>query len=186
MATNVKPYEIIAAPANVYVAATGVAFPGINTVMPTAGWSDLGKTEGGVMVRHTQSVEMLSSDQTIAPIKAIRSEESLEIEFALAELTLENYARVLNDATVTSTGGTEKKLQLYRGTVVNQFALLVRGPSPYGDFNLQYEVPVVVQTEEPEVSFVKDDKAVLSCVFSALDDHATTAADLGTLRARTA
>ena len=140
-------------------------------------------------MRHTQSVELLMSDQDGAAIKAIRSEEGLEIEFALAELDLETYKYALNDATITTTAKSGssagwKEIKLYRGDVVARHALLVRGPSPYMDAQLQYQVPIVVQTEEPEVSFTRDDKAVLNVQFSALYDLDDETAPFGKLLAQ--
>lgn len=169
MATS--PYEIIAGPATVYVAPVGTTFPATNTT-PASPWVDLGDTEGGVTVAHEESVELLRVDQSTGPVKAIRTEESLTISFALADLTLENYARILNNVTVTSNAGppATKEITLRQGQDVSQLALLIRGPSPYGDFNMQYQVPVAVQTGSPSVAFVRGDKAVLETEWAALED----------------
>jgi len=166
-----SPFQIVAGPANVYLAVAGTAFPAVNAA-PGAGWTDMGMTEGGVTVRHMQNIEVITTDQYTAGVKGIRTEEGLEVEFALAETTLERYAWALNNATVTAAAGPPaiKEIPLYRGVDVTRHALLVRGPSPYGNFNSQYQVPVVIQTAEPEVSFVKDDKTVLNCTFTALID----------------
>jgi len=187
MATS--PYEIVAGPATVFLAPVATAFPGIAVSMPTGAWVDLGDTEGGVTARHTQSVELLRVDQATGPKKAIRSEEGLEIEFQLAELTIENFGKALNNATVTTGGSpTTKSIKLHQGFDVAQWAFVVRGPSPYGNWNLQYEVPVVVQVEEPEVAFVRDDKSVLQVKFTAIEDPlaATEADRFGVLRAQSA
>jgi len=186
----VAPFQIIAGPADVYIAPARTNPVAVHDTTPEeGGWVALGRTEGGVTVRHTQSVEMLMSDQDGAPIKAIRSEEGLEIEFALAELDLETYKYALNDATITTTAKSGssagwKEIKLYRGDVVARHALLVRGPSPYMDAQLQYQVPIVVQTEEPEVSFTRDDKAVLNVQFSALYDLDDETAPFGKLLAQ--
>lgn len=184
-----EPYQIIAGPADVFIAPTGTAFPAINAA-PGVGWVPLGETEGGVTVRHTQNIERLTTDQRTAPVKGIRTEEGVEIEFSLAELTLENYKYAVNDVAVVSAAGppATKKIQLYRGVDVARHALLVRGPSPYGNFKQQYQVPVVSQTEEPEVEFVKDDKSVLACSFAAFADMTASddADSLGHLVAQSA
>jgi hypothetical protein len=68
-------------------------------------------------------------------------------------------------------GATGKVVNLYRGGFgVETLALLVRGEhlSPEGDFNLQYEVPSVYQSEAPEASYTKDEKAMLACTFMAI------------------
>ena len=185
----VAPFEIIAGPADVYIATVGTAFPVVN-VAPAGGWTSLGQTEGGVTVRHTQSIELITTDQHTGAIKAIRPEEGLEVEFGLAELTLENFARALNNATVTSAAGppATKTIKLKKGVDVSRHALLVRGPSPYGNWNMQWQLPVVIQQDEPEVSFVKDDKTVLATTWIALEDlTAGTDADrFGTLVAQSA
>jgi hypothetical protein len=183
------PFEIVAGPARVYLAATGTAFPAVNAA-PSGSWTDMGMTEGGVTVRHTQNIEVITTDQYTAGVKGIRTEEGLEVEFALAELTLERYKWVMNNTSVTSAAGPPaiKEIALYRGVEVSRHAILVRGPSPYGNFSQQYQVPVVIQTDEPEVSFVKDDKSVLSCTFTALLDlsAAQDADRFGKLVAQTA
>jgi hypothetical protein len=186
------PYEIIAGPADVWIGDTTATFPLIDEdVAAEDGWFSLGDTEGGVTVRHTQSVELLRTDQSPGPKKAIRSEEGLEVEFALANLTLERWAKALDDVTVSTTAaaGTvagSKSIKPFRGLDVKQYALVVRGPSPYLDGNLQFEVPVCVQTEEPEAEFVRDDKAVLAVMLTALEDpNAATEDDkFGTVRAQ--
>lgn len=187
----VAPFEIIAGPADVYIAPARTNPVAVHDTTPEeGGWVHLGRTEGGVTVRHTQSVEMLMSDQDGAPIKAIRSEEGLEIEFSMAELTLEMYKYALNDATITTqaaAGGSAgwKEINLYRGDVVARHAMIVRGPSPYVNAALQYYVPIVVQTEEPEVEFTRDDKAILNVQFSALYDLENETAPFGKLLAQT-
>jgi hypothetical protein len=105
-----------------------------------------------------------------APVRGIRTNEGVEVEFALAEMTLERYKWALNNVSVTTVAGPPavKEIVLYRGVEVSRHACLVRGPSPYMDAWMQYQILVVIQTEEPEVAFVKDDKSVLACVFTSL------------------
>lgn len=184
----VAPYEIIAGPANVWIAATGTAFPAINAA-PAAGWSSLGYTDGGVTVTHNQDIEMLMVDQLTTPVKTIRTSEGLTVDFGIAQLTLERYKFALNDATVVTTAGppATKHVWLQEGEVVKTHSLLVRGPSPYGDFTMQYEIPVVYQAEEPSTSFNRDDKSVLGLSFSALADTSKPVGEqFGRLIAQTA
>jgi hypothetical protein len=190
---NVKPYEIVAGPAKVYAAPVGTDFPAIADAEDAFGtqWIRLGQTDGGVKAAHTQTVVELKTDQVTAPVKAVRSDEGLEISFSLAELTLENYAVSLNQAVSgPQSGGGDKTVRLYRGgSQVETVALLVRGDhlSPYGDLNLQYEVPAVYQSDNPTTEFTKANKAVLACIFTAIaDPDRTDDADaFGVLRAAT-
>ncbi len=196
-ATNVTPYEIIAGPAKVYLAPVGTAFPAVSDAEAAfnAAWIRLGQTDGGVKVMHAQTIVPLRTDQVTAPVKAVRSEEDLEVSFSIVELTLENYATVLNQGVAGPTdNGGDVTINSYRGgSGIETFALLVRGDqlSPYGAYNLQYEVPSVYQSAAPEVDFTKDAKALLACTFTAIAANAfvdgTDDADIfGVLRAGTA
>lgn len=172
-AANVLPYQIIAGVCDVYFAPVGEAFPAVDAV-PAGNWTYLGHTDGGITVRHAQTIVPLRTDQVTAAVKAVRSDEDLEISFSVAELTADNYALVLNQVASTPIvdgGAAGKAVNLYRGGFgVETLALLVRGEhlSPEGDFNLQYEVPSVYQSEAPEVQFTKDEKALLACNFMAI------------------
>ena len=185
----VAPFAIMAGPANVWLAAVGTAFPLIDDP-PGGSWISLGQTEGGIEVVHNETIEELRSDQAIGPLKMLRTEEGWTISFELVEVTLERYAMILNNATVTDTApGAEvgfRSLPLRQGYDVAQWAILCRGGSPYGNWNLQYQVPVVSQVGEPTISFMRTDKSTLSCSFSALEDPAaaTPALKFGTLIAQ--
>lgn len=170
---NTTPYEIVAGPAKVWVAPVGTAFPAIGDAEGAfdAAWIALGHTDGGVRASHSQTIVALRTDQVTAPVKAVRSEEDLEISFSLAELTLENYAIALNQLDGPTDNGGNKTINLYRGgSAVETMALFVRGAnlSPYGDFHLQYEVPNVYQSGNPETEYTKDNKALLACTFMAI------------------
>jgi hypothetical protein len=174
MATS--PFEIIAGPASVYVvlATSFSSFPDVDDDPTDSGFTFLGETEGGVKVTHNQKVDLLYTDQNTGPRKAIRSEEGLAVEFGLAELSLETYAIALNGATVDTSGtvdsGTTRTIPLYQHVDVTEFAFLVKGPSPYMDAFMQYEVPVAIQMGEPTLAFVKNDKSVYATKWMALVD----------------
>lgn len=167
---NWAPYNILAGPADVYVAATATAFPSV-TEAPGGSWTYLGQTDGGVSVKHNQTVNPITTDQHTGAVKAIRTDESLEVTFSLVELTLENYALVLNSNPVT-TGVTpnRKTVFFHKGVHVDLRAMLIRGRSPYGNFPAQYQVPVCYQQDSPEVAFIKTDKSVLACTWNVLED----------------
>lgn len=186
--SNWAPFQILAGPADVYVAAAATAFPAVNAA-PSGSWTAIGRTEGGVTVRHTQTVNPITADQYTGPVKAIRTEEGLEVEFSVVDMTLENYGLVMSNATVTAAGGppATKTINLHKGVAVDLRSILIRGRSPYGNFPAQYQIPLAFQSESPEVSFVKDDKSVLACVWTALEDltASTDAERFGKLVAQT-
>ena len=186
------PYQIVAGPADVFVAPVATAFPAINvassTNSPPASWTALGKTQGGVTVKHSQTVEQITADQMTGPIKAVRSSEGLDVTFSLIELTLETVAYILNQQTVNVVTGPphDHDIPIHRGRSVARNALLIRGDSPYGNFFMQFEVPVAVMTDAPQWDFAENKTAMFQCTFTALEDltQASDSNRFGTLRAQ--
>ena len=189
---NTRPYEILAGPVEVYFAPTGTAFPTVAGTNIPSPWEHVGYTEGGVKAGHPQTVVELRADQVTGPIKAVRSEEGLEITFDVAALTTDNYAMALNRAIEgPDSAAGNKSVPLYRGGFqVETIALLLRNDhlSSEGDFPLQMEVPVCFQAGSPESAFTKDNKTVLSCSFHAIVDpnRTTDEESFGRLRMATA
>lgn len=180
-----QPYEIIISPADVYLAPAGTAFPDVDTP-PTGAWRLLGTagkknySEDGITVTHEQSLEPHRTAGSTGPVKVSRTEENLTIEGVLEDLSLEEYAKVLNGVTVadvaaaTGTPG-YRSIPLRQGIEVAEFACLVRFPSPYGDgFAAQYQIPRVYQDENPAPGFSKSGAAGLAFRFAALEDPDAT------------
>lgn len=178
-----QPFEIVAQPFTLWVAAVGSTFPTIDET-PGVSWTkigtsgDLNYTEDGVKVSHKQKVETFRALGSTGPRKAFRTEEEQMIALTVADITLEQYAQALNNNTVTTTAagvGTAgyKSIGLSRGLDVAQRALLVRGAkaSAYMEDGVaQYEVPVAVMVSEPEIVYVKGTPAGLALEFQALED----------------
>lgn len=174
------PYEVIAAPLTLYVAPVGTLFPDLDAE-PSGSWAKVGSSgdrnysEDGVSVQHQQNVELFRALGSTGPIKAFRTEEGLGISVTLHDVTLEQYRLALNGNAVTEVTNNNphyKKVGLSRGRQVTQYALLARGmASGYGDdLVAQYEVPVVIETGEPEPVYQKGEPAGLELQFTALED----------------
>jgi hypothetical protein len=105
--------------------------------------------------------------------KAFRVEESWTIEFELVDLSIAQYAKVLNDATVNTTVGppATQDINLLQGLTVTTFALLARGVSPVNDgLPAQYQVPIVFEAASPSIVYSKGAPAALDVQFAALED----------------
>jgi len=168
-----EPYEILVGVGTLYVAAAGTAAPAVNAA-PGGSWTSLGETDGGVKVKKTQNIEAFSSDQRTGNVKAVRTEEGVEVEVNLHEATLENLADVIG-GTVTDTApgaGTigTRALKLHAGSDVTEYALLFRGDSPYGNFPGQFYVPRGYMDDDVEMEFTKDGKTLIPVKFIALED----------------
>jgi len=176
-----EPYEIIMSPYEVWLAPVGESYPAINET-PSGNWVKLGTNgnknygEDGITVTHTQALNQKRVYGATGAVKVNRSSEDLQIALTLFDLTLEEYAKILNGVSVTDEAagsGTAgyRSITLRQGFDVKTYALLCRGASPYGDdWNMQYQVPRVYQSENPAPVFSKTDGAGLNLVFMALED----------------
>jgi len=185
---NSEPLEIIAAPFTAWLAPVGTAFPDVDTE-PIAPWVKVGSSgplnyqDDGVTVQHSQAMNFFRALGDCGSRKVFRTEEDLKIRFVLVDLTLEQYKLALDSNTVSVVAagvGTPgyKKVGLSRGLATTTYALLVRGPSPYmADGAAQYEVPICVQTGNPEPVMKKGTPAGLALEFTALVDPDAASAD---------
>lgn len=177
------PYAILVGPARVYAADVGTAFPTVATATPPGPWVDLGRSDGATRVQFTQTIVPITVDQETGALKAVRTAETLKVGFNLVEATLENFKRVLNNLTVTTNAGVDKVMGFYQDVQVNQFALLVRFDSAYTANRGQVEVPKCYQSAEPEISFTRENKSIITAEFSALiDDSQPVAERFGRIR----
>ena len=177
------PFEILASPLTIYVAAAGEAFPVIDAAV-AGNWIQLGTSgnknysDDGVTVTHEQTVDMFRAAGTTGARKAFRSEEDLKIVFTLVDLTPEQYAKILNDASLTTVPQSsgvagQKHFETLQGLQVTSYTLLARGISSVDeDLNSQYEVPLAIQGGNPEPVYNKGEPAGLECEFMALQDSA--------------
>ncbi len=189
------PYEIVVAPFAVYVGPYGEAFPAVE-VAPAGNWVLLGTNgtenmdESGLTVGHEQTIDLHHVYGVTPPVKATRSQSQIKITFTLLDLTLEEYARILDDQTVTTTGqggGSAgfKDVNMGLGLSVSEKAYLVRGAgaSPEGTtWNMQYQVPRAFVSGSPSVVFTKTAPAALEFELTQLYDTAAAAGEeMGTL-----
>lgn len=171
------PYELLAVPFHAYLAPAGTDEPDLDQAIDGSGspWVLLGTLgadeydEDGITVTHEQNIEMFRGLGSTIPIKAFRSSEGLTIGLTVRDMTMETYAKALNDATVDSSG-IGKAIDLYQGYNVAQHALVIRAADgPYADgAAVQYWVPTVVQSANPAPVHKKGTPAGLAIVFSAM------------------
>jgi hypothetical protein len=176
------PFELVMSPADVYIASEGEAFPSIDQ-NPGGNWMPLGiagkrdQAESGVVVTHGQTLKEHFTTGSSGPVKVVRTAESLTIDIEIEDITLETYAKALNNIglySIAQAAGVAgaRVMPMRQGLEVTTFALLVRSASPYGDaMNLQYQVPKVYQAASPAPKFNSNgDAAGLKFQFKALED----------------
>lgn len=180
---SVAPFEIIGAPFTMFVGPVGTPMPAIDDEEADfdAGWVKLGTSgdknydEDGVSVKISEKIEVFRSAGSTVPRKAFRTEEDLMVGLKLADLTPDQFAQIMDDATITTTAAGvgvagNKAFSLYRGPDVAQFAVLLRGPSSVVDgMYSQFEVDSAFQSADQEPTFTKGKPALLAVEFTAID-----------------
>jgi hypothetical protein len=176
------PFEIVMSPADIFIAYEGEAYPSVDQ-MPSGNWMPLGtagkrnQAESGVTITHGQTLKEHFTTGSSGPVKVVRTAEALSIDIEIEDLTLEQYSKALNGVGLAAIGQAAgvagaKVMPMRQGFDVMTFALLVRGPSPYGDgMNMQYQFPKVYQGASPAVKLNGNgDAATLKFQFKALED----------------
>jgi hypothetical protein len=176
------PYEILAAPMDIYVAAANTAEPAVDAA-PGGSWTLLGTTgdgnydEDGVQITHAQELEFFRPLGSTGRRKSWRTEEDPKVEATVYDITAEHYRRALNDAAITTVAAGSgipgsKRLALKQGYDVTTLALLLRADSsPYGDgWKMQYWIPLAVNASSPEPVYKKGEPAGLKFEWEVLDD----------------
>lgn len=172
-------FSIMTGVGTLYIAAANTAPPTLGA-SPSASWRSLGDTQDGVEIDPSQKIELTRTDQRTGAVKAVREEESVKVKTKLVEHTLENLAAVLgNSVTDTAPGvGTigTRKVYLYRGAAVDEYALLFQGYSPYLDGPAYYYVPRGF-FDMDSIKHEKAKNAPIQITFEALEDLNAATAD---------
>jgi hypothetical protein len=190
---NLAPFEQLAGMTlKLYIHGTAsTAEPAASADPIASGFVFVGDTDGGQTVNHAGALTKFYDDNHQGVVKAVRPEEDPTITTMIVDLTLENYARVLNDAAnVTSDAGPPavKRMPIKRGRMPKLYTMLFRSEiaSPYGSYPIQYYLPMAVFDGEPAPAFTKDGRAGLELVVTPFEDDTQAAGDeLGWLTAQT-
>lgn len=193
------PFEVVAAPYDVYVSPTGAPMPALDaapaSAPASAAFSLVGTTPGarnqtdaGVTVTSSQTVGEFTPGGSTVVRKRWRQAEGVTIALTIADLSVAQYAMSLDAAVTTVAPATaqagESHFQFYRGPQIASYAALVRGISPFNDALVaQYEVPAVHQMGNPAPNFSKQNPAELALEWHAFE---LTAGNLCTFRAQSA
>jgi hypothetical protein len=170
------PHEIVAAPLTVYLAPVGTAFPAVEDDVSAfdPAWEKLGKEgdanydEEGVVVSHDETTSDFTPAGRTMPSKRFRVGESFEITLNLVDLSPETYAKVMNDAEIT-TSGSSKSFSLYRGDQVASFAVLARGPSTVdNDLACQYVFSKAFVSVDGKATWTKGKPTMLPTKIQAI------------------
>ena len=142
---------------------------------PGAGWEDVGGTNGGVRVAINQTYTELAVDQIVDPVGSRLTARVAMVSTSLAEMTMDNLARVLNNEEPTPDIGftafeppndNSATQPLYR-------ALLFDGHAPDGLVR-RVIVRKVLSVESVESSYSKDGQTLYPVSFKGHFVDSTT------------
>lgn len=176
-----EPYAQITGTAKMYLAAVRTAPPAAGATAPGSDWVYLGETDADQTIEFAGALTLFRVNERTGPVKVVRPEEDVMVGFTLVETTLENYARVLHQATLvtTATQPASKRMPFKRGFCPPEYALLMLGEadSPYGLYPAYNYIPRCVSAAEPTVTRARDGRAALEAMFQALEDYQQAAGD---------
>jgi len=195
------PSEIIASPYTIWIAPVDTAFPAVNAA-PGSAWTKIGTSgdrsysENGVTGRHIRRNETTQPAGSTSPTYSFTSGEEYRVAAELFDLSLEQYAHALGQNAIVATSalpglpGTKVIGLSMRARSEDVFAIMVRGPSPYGEtLRAQFELPRCREAGTgPQVRLRRGVPAALAIEFVALEDPNAVSEDqlFGRLVAQTA
>lgn len=163
--TTIIPSEVLQGPADIFGGLFGAVEPAnAEAVIDSAVWEFLGATDGGATVTIGQTYTPMMVDQVALAVGSRLTEQSGTLATSLAQATLKNLKRALNDPTLTGTTfGLKSKISnvepAYR-------AYLLKGLSPEGTPRLVF-VRRALSTENVALAWTKGDKTMIPVTFSA-------------------
>lgn len=178
--------EVIGTPYDAWLGPVGTAAPDVDALVADIdpAWVNLG-TNGinnqgsdGVTVNLGRTTQEFTPAGGTLPVKAWTTDEKITVALSLVDLTVEQFAAIMDDAAVTSQSAASghagaKSFSLIRGVNVHYYALLVRGLSPYDDgtgLNAQYVFSRVYQSGSQAPKYLKGTPAELALEFTICGD----------------
>lgn len=160
---TVTSTNLIQGPATLYHAPFGTAEPLTVATVPAAAWVDLGGTSDGVELSITDEFSVLSVDQIVYEVARRRTSRVVTIKTQLAEATLDNLARAINNTApaagaLTADDGLAAFSPPYS-------AVLLDGIAP-GGFRRRIIVRKVLGTDGAASSYKKDGMTLIPVTFT--------------------
>jgi hypothetical protein len=155
--------NLIQGPASLWAGDFGVTEPATIATAPGAGWEDIGGTKDGVMLGVNDTYTVLSVDQIIYEVERRRTERVVTVKTAMAEATLENLARAINNTApaagvLTADDGLTAFNPPYG-------AILLDGIAP-GGFRRRFIGRKTLSTDSVEMAYKKDGQTLIPVTWS--------------------
>lgn len=160
---GVTATNLIQGPATIYHAAFGATEPADLSTAFGVGWTDLGGTKDGVELQVNKEYSVLSVDQIVDEVARRVTNRAVAVKTQLAEATLENLARSINETQPTS-GSFEADNDL-DAFAPDYSAIGIDGIAP-GGFLRRIIVRKTLATDAVGTSYKKDGMTLVPVTFS--------------------
>ena len=160
---TVTSTNLIQGPATLYWAPFGTTEPATVATAPATPWVDLGGTKDGVELSVADDYSVLSVDQIVYEVGRRRTNRVLTIKTQLAEATLENLARAINN-----TAPSTNILTLDDGLTAfapSYGAALLDGIAP-GGFRRRVILRKTLSTDSVASAYKKDGMTLIPVTFT--------------------
>lgn len=161
---SVTSTNLIQGPATLYAGAFGAEEPATVDTAPGGDWVDVGGTREGIELIVEKSYAVLSVDQVIDEVGRTVTSRVVKVKTTLAEATLANLARSINETApvsgvFTPDGGLAAFTPAYQ-------ALLIDGIAP-GGLRRRIIVRKVLSVDSVGTAYKKDGMTVIPVTFTA-------------------
>ena len=170
---GVNVMNILAGPVDVLVNDVGADEPTEDDFLTfnwaSAGWRDVGGSNGGVKMVIAQSFGKVVADQTVDIIASLANERSVTAELSLLEMTMQNWVMINNGGTITS-GDDGSKFEPITNTVAtppDYEAVGLRGTSAASGKHGVLILRRTLVTSDVSFTFQKDQATMLGVTKTA-------------------
>lgn len=155
--------NLIQGPAVLYAAPFGTAEPATVATAPAVAWVDLGGTKDGVELEIADEYTVLGVDQIVYEVDRRRTNRAVMVKTNLAEATLENLARAINNTAPASGVLTaDDGLAAFAPAMT---AILLDGIAP-GGFRRRIIVRKVLGLDGAKMAYKKDGQTLIPITFA--------------------
>ncbi|PKV95923.1 hypothetical protein ATK30_6856 [Amycolatopsis echigonensis] len=161
--------------AQVYLGAFGAAEPldsAVNAAPAASAWTEVGLTDGGVMMTITPKFTDFAADQIVDIPGTRLTSRTITVTTTMSEITLANLANALN-STVGATGANYATFEPNYGQFASQlpYAAIILDGWAVSPANVNFRRRIILrktmQTSKVELNYTKDKQVGLSCTWQA-------------------
>lgn len=161
--TDITPSNVLQGPADILTGAFGATEPATaDGIIDSTVWTFVGATDGGATLTVKRSYSNMVVDQVALPVGTRLVTQEVTLATTLAEATLANLRKALNDASTGTVFDLNSEIANANPTYT---AILLKGLSPNGTPRL-VKIRRALSTADVTQAYKKDGKTVIPVTFT--------------------